>query len=393
MPTELPSISRTEEMTETRHIRKLWGRLGTPIHIIYEAWDAKRWTREMEKMGMERRKELAIHRVLKNLTDSDQQIVADWLVSIGPLVTTGDLFAMQYVLLVLVNMYGSKHIKLHDAWRTEDRCISEGEDAIDFLKEDIVLIGGPAGNPITYRALSRLGALSLFPDAPDNDLRIRKWGTEEFVFPCIYDAQRNDSDFGLFLCGKNPWGENSNFFAPMGSLSWGTQAAGALACSELGAQMLLEGNEIKGKDPVIASHSWMKGIGYVEVMPQSGESLPKLVVPECDFRVVWPQNGPTLKNPERILITGDRLKKEPQQILKAQTQELEQFLGRYLPHRRTFRISFFSTVIMIVSILSHRLFNIEIIHPFWATIGLFISCGFLLMSYFFYLEWKKGRQE
>lgn len=81
---------------------------------------------------------------------------------------------------------------------------------------------------------------------------------------------------------------------------------------------------------------------------------------------------------------------ETKKHLEEQITDLKQCLSRYLPHKRTFRMSFYFTSIFSISIISNILFDIQIIHPFWAAIGLFVSCGFLIMSYFFFLDWKKG---
>lgn len=72
------------------------------------------------------------------------------------------------------------------------------------------------------------------------------------------------------------------------------------------------------------------------------------------------------------------------------SNDLTNYLMRFLPHQRASRTSVYFIVLFSFSLLSHLVFGVQIIKPFWATLGLLISSGFLVMSYFMFLDWKNG---
>jgi hypothetical protein len=306
----------------TRNLRKLWRKFTPPVHIILPAWDAHRWTTEF--VNSVDRGELAGRTVFPSLNDGQKQALADWLVGMGPLVTTGDMYALQYFMLVLTALHGPGGICLHEAWSMMRHLPSSPTPSArshitDLVRENnIVLIGGPAGNPIAKDLLDDLHAQSLFPDAPTSDFRIRKWGhplsaQESFLSPSI-GKNCDDEDCGLLLVGRNPWAKDKEkwFMAAMGSASWGTQASAALACSEAGAGELIRSKV--SPDPEIGAASWLGEIGYVKVWPKLAQEprrrdrLPDLTVPDSEFQMVFPEPGDRHTNPASILRAGEMLR-------------------------------------------------------------------------------------
>ena len=103
-----------------------------------------------------------------------------------------------------------------------------------------------------------------------------------------------------------------------------------------------------------------------------------------------PQKNDLIKTQKEIIKNIRAESAETQKHLEEQIEGLKQCLSRYLPYKRTFRMSFYFTTMFSVSWLSYTFFDIQIIHPFWSFLGMLVSCGFLIMSYFLFLDWKKG---
>jgi hypothetical protein len=268
------------------------------------------------------------------LEESQRDALADWLVGLGPLVTTGDTYALQYFLLVLVNLYGPTSVRLHEAWSLKRALDADPTGRERRLAElvrggNMILIGGPSGNPITGDLLRTLGAMSLFPDSPHSDFRIRKWGSpcsldesgkpilddNNHFSPRLAQGDTTDEDCGLLLLGKNPWGKGTSaFLSAMGSASWGTQACAALASSAVGAAEVTDATV--EFDELIGDAPWLRGIGYVKVWPKCRPEakcpgrLPQLTVPECEFQMVYPSEGKRHANPSAILRANEILRRE-----------------------------------------------------------------------------------
>lgn len=309
---------------QTKDLRRLWGKFTPPVNLVFPVWDAARWRIEFGK-SLDRG-EGAGRDVFPKLHDPEKDVLADWLVGLGPLVATGDMYALQYFLLVLTSLHGTGGIRLHDAWSLKNSLPSTtpltapSREAEDLLGQNMVIVGGPAGNPIAEALLKMLGAQSLFPDAPQSDFRIRKWGSlaserDSFLVPKIGTRKdQTDEDCGLLLVGRNPWSRDRStwFMAAMGSASWGTQACAALACSQAGASELARSRV--GRDPEIVDAGWVGEIGYVKVWPKPSEGakradrLPDLTVPDSEFQMVFPIMGAKHTNPASILGAGEMLR-------------------------------------------------------------------------------------
>jgi hypothetical protein len=316
---KIHEMSKVKALKSTSNIRQFWKKFKPPITIVYAAWDSNRWVEEFKKSvdrPVDKGKD-----VFSNLDSDKRYKLAEWLVSMGPLITTGDMFAFHYFSAVFTNMYGSNSIQLHEAWSLKRSLSTEKIKSV--LSGNIVLVGGPSGNPITYELLKSTDSTSLFPDAPFSDFRIRKWGQSEktdgikaFILPHTIGDSTNgsrDQDCGLLLAGVNPWGEGeTNFVAAMGSASWGTQACAALACSEVGTREL---NSVEIDDKEDSSCSkWINTFGYVNVWPKPADfiehsgRLPDLTTPESEFQMVYPKLGKMNSNPKSIMSTSEYLR-------------------------------------------------------------------------------------
>ena len=82
-----------------------------------------------------------------------------------------------------------------------------------------------------------------------------------------------------------------------------------------------------------------------------------------------------------------------QKILSSEIAELKANLLSFLPYKRSFRISFYFVMLFLFFQLSDIFLNIHIIEKFWGLTGLFVSAGFLVMSYFLLLDWNKKNNE
>ena len=103
-----------------------------------------------------------------------------------------------------------------------------------------------------------------------------------------------------------------------------------------------------------------------------------------------------LANKDELLETRDQIiqtiKEESRVIqkhLELKISDLQGNLLRFIPYKRAFKTSLYFTAFFLGSILCPIIFDIPVMQPLWAWLGLFISAGFLIMSYFMFLEWRK----
>ena len=103
-----------------------------------------------------------------------------------------------------------------------------------------------------------------------------------------------------------------------------------------------------------------------------------------------------LANKEDLLKAKDDIIKkiesesiQTQKVLKDEIFELKESLIRYLPHKITFRISTYFVSLFLFAFFADML-GVQIIKPFWNILGMSVSGGFLLMAYFFFLDWQKS---
>lgn len=96
-----------------------------------------------------------------------------------------------------------------------------------------------------------------------------------------------------------------------------------------------------------------------------------------------------IKSKEEIICNIKKESLATQEKLKSEIEELRSVLLSYLPHKRAFKISFYFVALFLFFIFSEYFFNIQIINKFWGSVGLCVSGGFLVMSYFLFLDWKR----
>ncbi len=87
------------------------------------------------------------------------------------------------------------------------------------------------------------------------------------------------------------------------------------------------------------------------------------------------------------------IKSESQQIqseMENQIHGLQARLVRFLPYKSTFRTSFYLLISLVACLFVKVFLGVTIIESFWAMVGIIISAGFLIMSCFMCLDWKKS---
>jgi len=165
-------------------------------------------------------------------------------------------------------------------------------EAEDLLGQNLVIVGGPAGNPIAEALLKMLGAQSLFPDAPQSDFRIRKWEVlHPNGIPFSYrksglEKIRLMKTAGYCSFGRNPWSrDRSTWFMQRWAVRRGARRHVQLLHARKPAASELARSRV-GRDPEIVDAGWVGEIGYVKVWPKPSEGakradrLPDLTVPD-----------------------------------------------------------------------------------------------------------------
>ena len=218
-------------------LKTLWDNIDGEIHIIYPALNQSRWAKELHMLFKDHlTDDKLISPYLKSLDGSKE--LALWISRFGPHITSGDIYACMHVIMLLSIFYGPELIRLKEAFCLESQ-IKKG--MIKDLKNNLVLIGGPSGNPITNKILNDCGLHTIFPNAPENDFKVVMPDMKEFSpdpSPNNPSLLHTIKDIGVFLKMKNPYDSNKFVFAAMGSNSWGTQGAASIACSSEGAQII-----------------------------------------------------------------------------------------------------------------------------------------------------------
>ncbi len=81
----------------------------------------------------------------------------------------------------------------------------------------------------------------------------------------------------------------------------------------------------------------------------------------------------------------DQIRLESEETRKHMTEELSDlrtYLSKFAPHKRFFRVTFGFLCFFGVAQLLHSLFGIEIVKPFWGTVGAVLSAAMLIVIYF-----------
>ena len=96
-----------------------------------------------------------------------------------------------------------------------------------------------------------------------------------------------------------------------------------------------------------------------------------------------------ITNQKKIIQKIENESKVIQESLKEQIRGFQENLSRFLPYKRALKTSFYFLALFLGCIWSEILLDIRIMEPFWAWLGLIIFAGFLVMSYFMLMEWKR----
>jgi len=95
-----------------------------------------------------------------------------------------------------------------------------------------------------------------------------------------------------------------------------------------------------------------------------------------------------IRSKEEIIANIKKESLATQEKLLTEIEELKYVLSRFLPHKRAFRLSLYFVILFLFFMFCELLFNVQIINKFWGSVGLSVSGGFLVMSYFLFLDWK-----
>lgn len=83
---------------------------------------------------------------------------------------------------------------------------------------------------------------------------------------------------------------------------------------------------------------------------------------------------------------------ELQRLTKEKIDELKSTLEDFLPHKRTFKVSLYFMILFSACFFATLLTGISIITPFWNFLGIYISCGFILLSFALHKDWKNTKE-
>lgn len=95
-----------------------------------------------------------------------------------------------------------------------------------------------------------------------------------------------------------------------------------------------------------------------------------------------------LKSKHEILLKIEDEFQQNKLALENEVNNLKNHLVKYLPHKRSFKTSLYFVILFLSFIFSELFFNVKIMETFWATLGVSVSFGFLIMSYFLFIDWK-----
>ena len=218
-------------------IRSLWDNIDGEIHIVYPELNIQRWALEFNKLFNDH---LGSSPLVSDDLRSDRGSLelATWISRFGPHLTSGDVYAVMHITTLLSIFYGADNIIFNEAFYIDNANKKEKES---ILKNNIVLIGGPSGNPITFLFLKQYGLGKLFTHAPTYDFEVKLPDDTKFESkpnPNELPLGGEIEDIGVFLKAVNPFNPEKFIFAVMGSNSWGTQGAASLCCSVSGAQYM-----------------------------------------------------------------------------------------------------------------------------------------------------------
>lgn len=397
------------EMDEHCFLEQMWGNLNGEIDIFYPAIDEKQWRLELESIYKDLQLQDIewIEKVKANqssdifkLMSSD---ISKQISKIGTHITAADIYGAQHLQLILSLKYGHECVKLRDAHHVDENKIEK-----IFQEKNLILIGGPSGNPLTQFFLEKTKNTSIFPKAPDNDFEIRLgdktfWPNDN---PSNVLLSKIKKDYGVFIKMTNPFNSSKKIFAAMGACSWGTQGAASLACSYDGIKMLYETNEeVFGneKEPLI---------GCVKVTRKldaenSNLSFENHTEPSLELQLQFPKKlNERVYNPGSVLYTHARELLGINNVDEAKseiiTNEIENFdeiykiinqktpsisWGRALAMLMFFAISIFSVSFFIKTPIIAVIEFLNISHMFQliitGSLGLFSS--YMTFYYFFRL--------
>jgi hypothetical protein len=280
---------------EKNSLQTLWEGMQGDIFILYPAFSKERLKSEIEYR--------------QNIFNLPVQTISDlsqWLSRFGSYLSSGDVFAINHFYGLLSSIYGANRIRFSEAFSLLK---AEKNERDQVLKENLILIGGPCGNPIASLILKEYNILKwMFPLYPNDDyeIGISTDGKEVLTpMPPPINGLPQDlqSDIGAFILLDNPFNKNRNVYGAMGACTWGTQGAASLACSLKGAANILSSKKYAPADfPEAIKYYCVTSVGRKNgsVINKNDASKPlnDLIEPDLRLNLAFPgPKGEEIYNP------------------------------------------------------------------------------------------------
>ena len=281
-------------------VEELWGGMLGKIFLINSAWNKDRYLEivdhelkkedttlreQMESLGIDKEKTLEVINILFDNVQYKNFIVS------------GDFYATNCINLILNWIYPPENIiiKSNITLKINEDNIYKEEYFNAIIKENLILISGPAGNPIAKLILDKAGLSWLFCKQPGRDFGLSiNPDSQEYLTPFGKLPDTLEVDYGVFLRLKNPFNPEKRVYATMGIHSYGTQGAAAVACSEDSAKEIIN-MEI---DPKLREN----GVEYIALIKvwnkciksKKNKKLAEFIDPGILYKIEFPKPSSNL---------------------------------------------------------------------------------------------------
>lgn len=224
-----PGLTKMSQLSSVEYI---WGNMEGDIYIIYVARSQTSVIKDlMENMNKSR-----CNSCEKSMSQTQIAEVAKELLKFGDyFLVLGDVYAKDHILGTLRSIYDTRIIKEKNAWELGESVedVLKNEDFKNNIRyQNIILIGGPIGNNVSDIILDECDLKWLFKeDAEDKRSILRSKNDHLPLQPKGLPPDDLTEDVGLFFQIQNPYCRSKRIYGVMGTHSWGTQAAAAVACA------------------------------------------------------------------------------------------------------------------------------------------------------------------
>lgn len=293
-------------------IRTIWGGMKGKISIIHSGWNPEVATRRiLPQLDSE---DTQLGRSLRDIGVNEEQLraVIIKIAKYDNLLIEGDMIATDHVLSVLRLLYEPRYITVKNSWvfgLSPENVISNIDFKNTVSSHNLVLVCGPLGNLATD-VLLREAHLSWLCDSRDRHVLHThpKPDRDRCLTPTTFlKTHRIQCDYGVFIRCKNPRNEDRRMYFLMGSHSYGTQGAAALACNAVSAPELISVDV----DPDIKSAN-VEYIAWVKVWREKETDVGEFTDPKLRYKIIYPDsstwgehtNPSAIRETQSILRTG-----------------------------------------------------------------------------------------